>query len=767
MKKIQRWLRSRQGLISIIGAIVLILAVGVVGQLGGWWNLVPGAGTVIRPVAAWDVPGGGYTCLPSCDETDGKFLIMASDGLRTFAAEPLIVWIGVPETQATFELGIFDGDTGRDNTGALNPRNGNWDQGTSESTYTLYVDPLKNGAGSQVVGQWKGNTDGMPNNDWFDITLNHLSEAQAPSGHYYYRLEVTHPFDAPRSANGFKLRTTGYISAGLSDRVDATIGLAGMLTTQSDLSILYPQFVNYSNLGPSTYTGDWVFHFYLPNNVEVLEVWDGDFDHGSWDGSTLDIDDPVTGTGYVPEWANSPAVVPQGAQGIGAPPDDYNTPSFRRSPAVVYTIIDPVGDPIHTNPNPSGSEEWQRFVISTDPNQLAHYYVDELKPGRYGWHIQGLDLHNFVWIRTIYEILGECANPEDCLPPPPEWPEGACPRTIGYWKTNASKLLSPRPRGVQESVETYEWVLRNIALEGASAFYRNADGSPLTLQQANDILWPQTPATMETRARQQLLATWLNVGSGKLGPTTVVELHVPSGTFNGTIMEAIREAEAQIAAGNFERAKDIADLINNGELNFDEDVEMRPCTDYVQVIPPGKQPPPREEMPEAPTPDIPDTVEPDPEPDPATCPNLRVNQYNVENMTDNPFYGIKFEYQSGTEVKDGNFDQFKFVVAGAQAAQMNDTGVRVEAKAGTLEGEAILVTCQFDQGLPCGEVAKDPNNYFAFYFLGAADNGDGTLTLTFQVQNLTSLALSHATIGLPAGTTPSSPTNNYQSEVCQ
>jgi hypothetical protein len=762
MKKIQRWLRSRQGLMSLIGAVVLILAIGVVGQLAGWWNLAPGAGTVLPPPAPeWGAPSGGYSCLPTCQENDAKMFSSVGEHTASFAAEPIIVWIGVPADQETFEVGIFDGDS---------RRGGNWDTTDTQSIYTIYADPLKNGLGDHV-DVWRGNDDNMPNNDWFNITLNHVEQAKSPSGHYYYRMEATREVAGP-GVNGFKLRSTGYLSTGQSNLVNASFAIVGMYSGANDARILYPQYTGgVGALGPSPYTGEWLIPLYLPNEVEYLELWDGDFDFGSWDGSALDEDDAVTGTGYIPEWAlDSYGVRPQGAQGIGAPPDDHRAAILRRSPAAYYRIIDPDGAPIHVNENPSGTEEWQRFVISTDPNAIAsndaHKYVDRIQPGVYYWHIVGLDLHNTVWLRANFETFGECADGSICLPPP-EWHEGACPRTIGYWKTNANKLLSPRPRGVQESVETYEWALYNISLEGASALYRNNDGSPLSLEQAKDILWPQTPAPMEARARQQLLATWLNVGSGKLGPTSVVELHVPSGTFNGTIMEAIREAEAQIAAGNFERAKDIADLINNGELNFDEDVEIRACSDYEQVLPPGKQPPPKEEMPEAPAPPIPPVYETDPEPDPETCPDLRVNQYSVENPTNNPFYGIKFEYQSGTEVKDGDLDAFKFTVTAAEAAAMNSSGVQVEAKAGTFQGILTLDLCDFTQPVPCGDVATDPDGNFGFQFMGAQDNGDGTLTLTFWVYNGTSQGLSHATIGLPAGAVPSSPTNNYQSEVCQ
>lgn len=152
-----------------------------------------------------------------------------------------------------------------------------------------------------------------------------------------------------------------------------------------------------------------------------------------------------------------------------------------------------------------------------------------------------------------------------------------------------------------------------------------------------------------------------------------------------------------------------------------------------------------------------------PTPPPAGCPNPRVNQYHVENTTNNPFYGIKFEYQSGTEIKNGNYDEFAYVLDATNAAAL--TSMQVEAKAGSRIGTATISGCSFTQATPCAAV-QDSNRYFSFQFLGASDNGDGTYTLRFKVQVLTNRALSHTTFGLPTGVVPSSPNNNYQSQVC-
>lgn len=789
MSKISRWFNSKTGKRTVAGVLALTLVVAIVGQLANWWELIPGAGTVFVPPTPdpYPMPPGGYTCLPTCDETDGKFFSHVGQDMASFAGNKIIVWISVPADYAAFELGIFDGDSGRDNTGNVGFRFGNWDSTTSESTYTLYADPLKDRQGQTVVGQWFGNQDNMPNNAWYTINLNNVEAAKGPVGHHFYRLEVTRPVEGS-GINAFKVRSNAYLSTGKGELVDSSLAIVGMLGNMfNDVPILHPEFTgNYRDPGPSTYTGDWQFYFYVPNNVQTLSLWDGDFDRGTPGvEEDLDTDDLVTGN-IVPEWAG-PDAVPQGVggkgTGVGAPADDYPHPLFRRSPAVIYSIIDPAGAPIHVNDNPSGTEEWEKFKISTDPSILADHYADEIQAGYYTWHIEGLDVHNTVWIRMNYELVPVCED-GPCTPPP-VWPEGVCPRTIGYWKNNVSKILAGRTNGVQESEATLTWALNNVALasplfrSGLNATLMNpepiANAVPLPLEDAEEILqrqvgkkstYPGDPQSMLARALQQNLASWLNLGSGKVGPTTVVQLNVAGGLFEGTLMEALEEAQTIILNANspddpaLERAKDIGDQINNGLLG--EEAGNSVCADYTTVMPPDKQPPKHKDMPEAPKPEDPPMPTPHPTPNPDAC-QLRLSNYGVEKMTNNPFYGIKFEFQSGAEIKNGDMDEFKITLTAAEAASL--TAIQMEAKAANYVG-IITMETDFTSPIPTGDVAKDDERYFAFYFFGAEDNGDGTFTLTFQVQNMTDRGLSHVTIGLPQGMVPSQPDGPYQSRVC-
>jgi hypothetical protein len=780
-KNLQRWLRSRNGIVAIAVMLVLVVALGV------WFGTRPSPGTVLPPEPeTWGTPAGGYSCLPSCSESDGLFFSHVGLNTASFAADDITLWIGVPAHYTSLEIGFFDGDSSKNSAGvvAKSLTHGHWDTTTTESVYTLYADPLKDGSGTTVVGSWRGNVD-MLDNAWFNVTINQISTAKSPSGHYGYRLVVTRAAEGS-GVNAFKVRSTGYLSTGQSDLVDASFALVGGLATWNDVQILYPQWSGSgTNYGPSLYSGEWNIPFYVGNDLAILEIWDGDFDHGSWDRSALDTDDRVTGTGFIPQWAvNTVGVRPQGAQGVGAPPDNNRSVLYSRQPAVVYRIIDPNGDPVYVNPNPSGTEEWQKFVVSTNPADMtadqAHIVTSRIQPGVYYMHIVGLDLHNTVWVRITQEVPGLCTDGTPCVPPP-VWPEAACPRTIGYWKNNVQKvLIQNRNQGVQESRVTLEWGLNNVA--AASPLFRSGINTTnpvaintvarLTDAEANTILQRQSDNSMMARALQQNLATWLNLGTGKIGPTTVITLNgIKGGPFNGTVMEALQEAQAIIlnsnrTADDLERAKDIADMINNRQINLDPEPNELACTDYVQVIPPAKQPPAKKDTPKAPKPPTPANPIPEPEPNPATCPNKHVNNYTVE-ITDNPFYSVKFNYQSGTEVKNGGVEEFKFTVTAEQLTQMTSQGIQLEAKAGTVQGLTSMNNCDFASPFGCGEVAKDSDINFVFQFADTTDNGDGTFTLRFWLFNNASSGLSHASFGLPAGVVPSTPTNTYQSEVCQ
>jgi hypothetical protein len=143
------------------------------------------------------------------------------------------------------------------------------------------------------------------------------------------------------------------------------------------------------------------------------------------------------------------------------------------------------------------------------------------------------------------------------------------------------------------------------------------------------------------------------------------------------------------------------------------------------------------------------------------CASPQVSQYRVEYPTSIPFQGIGFTFESGDEVSRGAFDLYRIVLTEEEAASLET--VPLEARAGNFTSRTVLEDCRFDQPGTCGPV---PAGRFTFSFEGAADNGDGTRTLTFRVQNEHLRPLTQVTIGLPEDVRPSAPVESYRSEVC-
>lgn len=369
---------------------------------------------------------GGYTVFPTAEEDDAKMLCVVGRGQETFAFRPIRMWIGIAAGETSFEIGIFDGDTGLPNLADWTQ--GNWDSGTTQVKYTLYADPMKDGTGTTVLGTWYGNDDNMPNNAWYTITKNTSSAARAPSGNYFYRLEVktTDRSAANQDYSCFKLRATGQASL-----LPGAFSIHGALQTGNDLPIIFP---NWPDTSVRTYDGKWQFYVYCDEPHTTLEFWDGDFDFGDDmgpGGSTLDPDTNDFNTPPTPPpWAG-PFAEPEGAKVIGQPPDDNSNDLLRvEAPAsynnVIYEIIDTT-DPgnwkHYLNDNPSGNSEWERFVLSTRASESPDHLVGSLPAGYYWWYIQGLDLHNLVALRSECEFFPPDNGPpkEPPLDPDPEF----------------------------------------------------------------------------------------------------------------------------------------------------------------------------------------------------------------------------------------------------------------------------------------------------------------------------------------------------------
>ncbi len=133
------------------------------------------------------------------------------------------------------------------------------------------------------------------------------------------------------------------------------------------------------------------------------------------------------------------------------------------------------------------------------------------------------------------------ASPTPVVTPTPAPCE---PRTPGYWKVQCRKHQHENP-------EPYFPIIR----EASAIFDEIGDASCDTVM--------SNPHGMMQKALWHSLSTWLNISSGKLSMDTPVDF--PQLTAAVNVGQAIEEIEMLILAEQeLERAKDIADAINNG-----------------------------------------------------------------------------------------------------------------------------------------------------------------------------------------------------------
>ena len=390
---------------------------------------------------------------PSGTDTDGRMLAIAGKNRRTFELQPLRASITVPPGKNVFWLGLFDGETGIDDTGQFNPDLGNWDFVDSLATVVpqlrvrLYADPNGDQSTLTLIAEWFGNqsnvppsgalwrlvdddTDRMPNNAWWDveITTSNLARTSTTSPfRYFLDIQIDDPNTNVDFLSCFKVRA---IDADMRI-LPGLMGLIAPISTQRDRLTLYPGWDGVtlsalvdSNCNPgapllnSPYDGSWEFLLDVPASTTLSDmvIWNGDLDHTAEFGfpciteTTTDTDDPDSPPFPTEPWfVPLPTVVAEGAQ-PGIPADDNASPIVRRHPSVQLQLIDPQGRQF-VDPNPSGNQEWEKFHITADPSATlsqADYGPGipktpvppsgALPTGIWKLRIVGLDAHNLVFV---------------------------------------------------------------------------------------------------------------------------------------------------------------------------------------------------------------------------------------------------------------------------------------------------------------------------------------------------------------------------------
>lgn len=349
----------------------------------------------------------GYTCLPTCENTDARFLSVAGTGLATVADQPINMTIAAAADSTSVEIGVFDGNTG-----------GMWDLGSTQVQFTLYADRLLTGDTSTIVAQALGTT--MPDNDWFTFTTPNVPEALSPSGNYFYRLQVGPVTLGQSYWSNFKVRSNAVILL-----TAQPFSYLPPILTVADRATIYP---NYPDLSVTTYDGRFDFHIYVPSSVPSVTLWDGDFDFGSHDLVDSDTDDFNTPNDVKVPWADPLSTnfegVAVGFEGsTGDPSDDSSSATLRRSPSVVYDVILP-GGTTYTNLNASGNLEWEKFLLASDAALQPDFQIaGRIPSGLYNIHGRGVDISNLNAWRFPYEVVGVCEvvvpgdDADPCRPP--------------------------------------------------------------------------------------------------------------------------------------------------------------------------------------------------------------------------------------------------------------------------------------------------------------------------------------------------------------
>lgn len=284
--------------------------------------------------------------LPSASTTDGRFVGLAGDGEQTLLA-PSKYWIGVPGTETSFKLEIFDGDLGGlwDNHDPLN---------SVKTEFLLYADPLKSRdpAGKPLIVSTTSQA--LADNGWSTLYDGPVhASARAPSGNYFYLLVVrwSAPAESAREFNAFKLRGGSQVSLTPGDWafVGAPINLG------ADPPLGSPA---------NSYNGQFNWYVFIPpdRTTATFTECDADFRGHS----------------------TSP----------GSPPDDNpDDPRVRIPPDVTYAVFRPDGSLLFNNLAPSGN-------ITCETRSLGI-----TSGGLYRWSWSGVDAHNLIFIKSDYESM--------------------------------------------------------------------------------------------------------------------------------------------------------------------------------------------------------------------------------------------------------------------------------------------------------------------------------------------------------------------------
>ncbi len=363
------------------------------------------------PGTAW--AADPFVCFPTCSRVDGRMLSVAGvagNGL----VQDIVLRIAVSGDEPGIEVDVFDADTGA-----------NWDSpgGADAVLFELFADPNGDGTGVvSVLGPINGNTLVGADNNWVNIvSLANVPAAQAPSGNFIYRLQISLANPLGSSWSSFKVRTKGVVSTATLTPIPGIFALtAPLFFNPLEIPAIYPNAA-FFEIAPTSFDGNVDLFVEIPNDTSFFEFFEGDSDRGKGDGTDLDTDDPNSDNLAVPPFAVGTNARPEGVATVdpgcttevaatACPADDRSDIFFQRSPSIQIRITKPDGTEFLED-NPSGELEWERIRLSTaavlDPT-VDDFITDTIPAGLYQVRLEGIDLSNLNAFSFSEEVVGLC-----------------------------------------------------------------------------------------------------------------------------------------------------------------------------------------------------------------------------------------------------------------------------------------------------------------------------------------------------------------------
>lgn len=223
--------------------------------------------------------------------------------------------------------------------------------------------------------------------------------------------------------------------------------------------------------------------------------------------------------------------------------------------AGVKIDIEETGEATYTN------GDGYYFYYGVEPNETSACPTPD--------YIVGMDLNGTTWLtrdavnKSVVVPEGGFGRADFTVYDDREaW--GNAPRTIGYWKNWKNHYTAAEMQALVDKVNA-----------GSVEF------SGLTVDDVRQVLHLDKKTSMETKARAQFLAAWLNVASGNLGLNTMVDVSlidgwdtvIDSADADGltTVLDFMRDIETAFFQGGWtkevwEIVKDLLDFLNNGLL---------------------------------------------------------------------------------------------------------------------------------------------------------------------------------------------------------